>query len=95
MNLRELVATYTDVWSTADVDRFRALVLDGCIRHDPGSSVAISLADNEARFLDTHQRFPDLQHRVGGVMLGSPSSVDPVENLDDPDVWVDDPIVMG
>jgi SnoaL-like domain len=63
MNLRELVESYTDVWSTADVERFRTLVLDGCVRHDPGSTVAISLADNSARFLGTHAQFPGLRFK--------------------------------
>ncbi len=61
MNLRDLVQTYTDVWNTADVDRFRLLVRDVCVRHDPGSTVTISLADNERRFRETHQRYPGLR----------------------------------
>ena len=61
MNLRDLVQTYTDAWSTADADRFRLLVLDGCLRHDPGSTVTISVADNERRFRETHERFPGLR----------------------------------
>ena len=61
MNLRDLVQTYTDVWNTADVDRFRLLVRDGCVRHDPGSTVVIFLPDNERRFRETHKGFPGLR----------------------------------
>ena len=57
----ELVARYTDAWDAKDEATFRAMVADGCIRHDPGSTTTISLDDNVARFRATHERFPGLR----------------------------------
>lgn len=61
MDLRSLIEQYTNYWNDADVDGFRSMIVDGCVRHDPGSTVEVSLADNERRLLDTHARFPGLR----------------------------------
>jgi predicted ester cyclase len=60
---RALIQQYTAFWNAADVDGFRSMVVDGCIRHDPGSTVAISLDENERRLLEAHAAFPGLQLR--------------------------------
>jgi hypothetical protein len=61
VNLRDLVEQYTTAWGDADVGRFRSMVADGCVRHDPGATVRISLDDNEGRFRAAHDRFPGLR----------------------------------
>ena len=61
MDLRALIEQYTTYWNAADVEGFRSMIVDGCIRHDPGSTVEISLEENERRLVDTHARFPGLR----------------------------------
>jgi predicted SnoaL-like aldol condensation-catalyzing enzyme len=60
-HLRDLVEAYTTVWNERDVERFSTMVADGCIRHDPGSTRAIPLAENVARFVGTHEQLPGVR----------------------------------
>jgi predicted SnoaL-like aldol condensation-catalyzing enzyme len=56
--LRDLIDRYTDAYHEGDEATFLSMVADGCVRHDPGSTVAISHADNLARFRDFRAHFP-------------------------------------
>ena len=56
--LRELVDRYTDIYHRRDEAAFRAMVVDGCIRHDPGSTVAVPIEENVARFRAFHEQLP-------------------------------------
>lgn len=58
---RSLIERYTSHWNAVDVAGFRSMIVDGCIRHDPGSTVPVSLDENERRFLAAHAAFPGLQ----------------------------------
>ena len=60
-HLRDLVERYTTIWNEKDVAALTTMVLDGCIRHDPGATVRISHAENVARFKGAHEQFPGLQ----------------------------------
>ena len=60
MDRRALIEQYTTYWNDADVAGFRSMIVDGCIRHDPGSTVSVSLDDNERRFLGAHAALPGL-----------------------------------
>ena len=57
--LRELVDRYTEVWNDRDEAGFTSMVLDGCVRHDPGRSTAISLEENVARFVAARDQLPN------------------------------------
>ncbi len=63
MDRAALIEQYTAYWNAKDVDGFRSMIVDGCIRHDPGSTVSISLDENERRFWAAHEQFPGLQLR--------------------------------
>ncbi len=56
-----LIERYTAYWNDGDVTGFRSMIVDGCIRHDPGSTVSISLDENERRFWAAHAQFPGLR----------------------------------
>ena len=60
MDRRALIEQYTSYWNAVDVAGFRSMIVDGCIRHDPGSTARISLDENEHRFLAAHAAFPGL-----------------------------------
>ncbi len=60
-NIRAFIERYTEVWNRRDEAAFRTMVADGCLRHDPGASVAVSLEENVARFHGAHERFPGLR----------------------------------
>ena len=56
--LRDLVDRYTDAWNERDEAVFRSMVLDGCVRHDPGRTVTISAEENVARFVAAREQLP-------------------------------------
>ncbi len=56
--LAELMQRYIDVYHRKDEAGFRAMVVDGCIRHDPGSTKAVPIEDNVARFRTFHEQYP-------------------------------------
>jgi predicted SnoaL-like aldol condensation-catalyzing enzyme len=57
--LTELMDRYVDVYHQRDEAGFRAIVADGCIRHDPGSTRVVPIEDNVARFWAFHEQFPN------------------------------------
>lgn len=57
--LADLMDCYADVYHRRDEAAFRAMVADGCIRHDPGSTKVVSIEDNVARFHAFHAQFPN------------------------------------
>lgn len=57
--LTELMDRYADVYARRDEAAFRAMVADGCIRHDPGSTRAVPIEENVARFRAFHEQFPN------------------------------------
>ena len=77
MDLRSLIEQYTAYWNAADIVGFRSMIVDGCIRHDPGSTVEVSLEENERRLLDTHAKYPGLvlrntwmwEHGAGAITV--------------------------
>lgn len=56
--LTELMDRYIEVYHQRDEAGFRAMVADGCIRHDPGSTKVVPIDDNVARFWAFHEQFP-------------------------------------
>jgi hypothetical protein len=72
---RALIQQYTEYWNAADVPGFRSMVIDGCIRHDPGSTVAISLDQNERRMLEAHAAFPGLRLRNSWMWEHPPDAI--------------------
>jgi len=60
---RGLIEQYTSYWNDGDVAGFRSMIVDGCVRHDPGSTVPVSLDDNERRFRAAHATYTGLQLR--------------------------------
>ena len=56
--LRDLIDRYTEAYHQRDETTFRSMVADGCLRHDPGSTVAVPIEDNVARFRAFHAQFP-------------------------------------
>lgn len=57
--LTDLMDRYIDVYHERDEAGFRAMVADGCIRHDPGSTKVVPIGDNVARFWAFHEQFPN------------------------------------
>jgi predicted SnoaL-like aldol condensation-catalyzing enzyme len=56
--LRDLIERYTDAYMRNDEAAFMAMVVDGCIRHDPGSTVAVPIDENVARFRAFQAQLP-------------------------------------
>lgn len=70
--LAELVDRYTEAYHRRDEATFRAMVADGCVRHDPGASVAVPIEDNVARFRAFHERFPGARFTNAAVFAHGP-----------------------